>query len=293
MSKWRLDFIYDSDGLSADEVIEFRRSLKSLILYIPARIMEACLLWRADLVLTRSNWTKEILQKRMPIARNRRYVELNNGCDPSKYGEVTAMEKEEIRRDLGLSRKDMVFVYLGSYGPQYEFEMMLNAFRKIHLTNFKKKLLIFVPANDVAPVKKLVEKHDIDLNSYIVRNTGHSQTPILLAAADFGFSLRQESFSMKHVKPLKTREYLFSGLSVIYSVSTGDAAGLPKEIGFALKGTDASEMKDLSIWVERRMLKQEYFYKLARQFAIMNLSIDKDISLLSEASQNVFGRDNL
>jgi len=228
----------------------------------------------------------------MPIARNRPYVELNNGCDSSKYGEVTSIEKEEIRRDLGLSGKDIVFVYLGSYGPQYEFEKMLNAFSKIHLTNSEKKLLIFVPANDVAPVKKLVERYDIDLNSYIVRNTGHSQTPFLLAAADFGFSLRQESFSMKHVKPLKTREYLFSGLSVIYSVSTGDAAGLPKEIGFGLKGTDTAEMKELSNWIQRRMLKQEYFYKSARQFAIMNLSIDKDVSLLSEATQNILGRDH-
>ena len=285
-------FVYDSDGLSADEAIEFRGSIKNSILYVPARIMEAILLWRADLVLTRSEATKAILQKRMPLARNRPYVELNNGSNPLKYSEVDFREKSKTRKELGLSAMDVVFVYLGSYGSQYQFEKMLFVFSKIQTVGHEKKLLILVPPNDIEPVKRLVETYDIDPQSCIVRNAEHDQTPRLLAAADIGFSLRQESFSMKHVKPLKTREYLFSGMSVIYSKFTGDAARLPKEIGFVLEGTENEDLVDLQSWVQERMLNPQFFRDLGRKFALLNLSIDNDVSLLSGAIKKMLGRDN-
>lgn len=285
-------FIYDSDGLSADEAIEFRSSFKNSILYVPARIMEAILLWRADLVMTRSEATKAMLQQRMPLARNRPYVELNNGSNPLKYREITFEEKAKTREELGLSAMDAVFVYLGSYGSQYQFEKMLLVFSKIQTVGHEKKLLILVPPNDIEPVKRLVETYDIDPQSCIVRNAGHDQTPRLLAAADIGFSLRQESFSMKHVKPLKTREYLFSGMSVIYSKFTGDAARLPKEIGFVLEGTENKDLVDLESWVQERMLKPQFFRGLGRKFALLNLSIDNDISLLSGAIKKMLGRDD-
>jgi len=283
-------FVYDSDGLSADEAIEFRSSLKNSILYVPARIMEAILLWRADLVLTRSEATKAILQKRMPLARNRPYVELNNGSNPLNYGEVNFREKAKTRKELGLSAMDAVFVYLGSFGPQYQFEKMLLVFNKIQTLGHEKKLLILVPPNDIEPVKRLVEMYDIDSQTYIVRNAEHDQTPRLLAAADIGFSLRLESFSMKHVKPLKTREYLFSGMSVIYSKFTGDADRFPKEIGFVLEGTDDEDLVDLQSWVQARMLKTQFFRDIGRKFALLNLSIDHDVSLLSEAIKKMLGR---
>lgn len=292
LTRRRLNFVYDSDGLSADEAIEFRRSWRSLVLYVPARVMEACLLLQAELVLTRSSMTKAVLQRRMPLARNRHYVELNNGCDPAKYSALTLKDKSDARESLGLSDKDAVFVYLGSYGHQYEFEKMLSVFNKVEISGFAKKLLVFVPANDVSAVRRLVDRYNIRPDSCVIRNIGHDQTPFMLAAADFGFSLRRESFSMKHVKPLKTREYLFSGLSVIYSKFTGDAAGLPRDIGFVLDGTEGQDLIALQKWIQERMLNQEFFCNEAKSFASLNLSIDKDVALLSGAIQNVLGGDH-
>lgn len=286
-------FVYDSDGLSADEAIEFRSSLKNSILYVPARIMEAILLWRADLVLTRSDATKAILQKRMPLARNRPYVELNNGRNPLKYGNIHFRERAKTRKKLGFSIKDFVFVYLGSFGPQYQFEKMLFVFNKIKIVGHEKKLLILVPPNDIDPVRRFVETYDLDSQSCIVRNEDHDQTPRLLAAADVGFSLRQESFSMKHVKPLKTREYLFSGISVIYSKFTGDADRLPKEIGYVLEGTDDEDFIDLQRWVQERKLKPQFFRDKGRKFALLNLSIENDVFLLSGAIKKVLERVNI
>jgi hypothetical protein len=285
-------FVYDSDGLSADEAIEFRGSIKNSILYVPARMMEAILLWRADLVLTRSKATRAVLQKRMPLARNRSYLELNNGSNPLKYSELNFKGKTKTRKELGLSSTDAVFVYLGSYGPQYQFEKMLLVFSRIQTFGHEKKLLILVPPNDIEPVKRLVETYNIDPQSCIVRNAEHDQIPRLLAATDIGFSLRQESFSMKHVKPLKTREYLFSGMSVIYSKFTGDAARLPKEIGFVLEGTENDDLVDLQNWVQERMLKPQFFRNLGRKFALLNLSIDNDAYLLSGAIKKMLGRDD-
>jgi len=291
LTKTKLNFIYDSDGLSADEAIEFRKSWKSLVLYVPARIMEACLLLRSDMVLTRSKMTMAVLQGRMPLARGRHFLELNNGCDPKKYTKINFGDRMIARYSLGFSKNDVVFVYLGSYGHQYEFEKMLFIFSQIQVLGFKKKLLVFVPASKIAAVRELVEGFDIHPDSFVIQNLGHEQTPFKLSAADFGFSLRQESFSMRHVKPLKTREYLFSGLSVIYSKFTGDEKGLPNNIGFVLDGIEKPDLIVLQKWVQERMLNQEYFYNEARQFALLNLSIEKDIALFSEAIKNVMRRD--
>lgn len=292
LSKLNLKFVYDSDGLSADEAIEFRGSLKSRILYVPARIMEALFLLRANLVLTRSEATKSVLKRRMPLARGRHFIELNNGCDPGKYTQILYEEKFAAREALGLSSGDVVFVYLGSYGEQYEFEKMLLAFLEVEITGHEKKLLIFVPARDIPAVKHLVESHGIYSNTYVIRNIGHEETPFMLTAADFGFSLRQESFSMKHVKPLKTREYLFAGLSVIYSKFTGDAASFPSDIGFVLEGTEESDKVELNNWVQIRLDNQEYFYNRAKEFATVNLSIETDIALLSGAIDGLLGGES-
>lgn len=53
-----------------------------------------------------------------------------------------------------------------------------------------------------------------------------------LRLSDIGFSLRVNSESMKHVKPLKNREYLFAGNPIIYTSNTGDQMRFPSKIGF-------------------------------------------------------------
>ena len=273
-------FIYDSDGLAADEAYEYRRNHGSLLIYMISRLAECILIARAQLVLTRSKFTEPVLQSRVPTFKNRNYAILNNGCVTNKYLQVTFDGRNILRQSLQIGLKDLVLVYLGSFGKQYEFEEMINIFRYIEIENISKKLLILVPASDVVSVEKLILSFGLAPESYSVRNVAHTETPKILSVADIGFSLRKDSFSMAHVKPLKTREYLFSGLCTIYSDTTGDSNGLPSNLGFTLTSSDKEQIRGLERWVQEVLENREPRFNEARSYAFRHLSINSDIKTL-------------
>ncbi|CAB4823084.1 unannotated protein [freshwater metagenome] len=287
MARDRFSFIYDSDGLAADEAYEYRRGLKSIPIYMISRMAEFMLVARAQLVLTRSELTKTILQSRVPISKKRKFAILNNGCVTKKYLQVTYEGRIALRKSLKMGLSDLILVYLGSFGKQYEFEEMLNLFRNIELENISKKLLILVPASEVVSVEKLILDFGIAPEVFSVRNVAHSETPKMLSAADIGFSLRKESFSMAHVKPLKTREYLFSGLCTIYSDTTGDLNSLPSNLGFTLNSADKERNRGLENWVHEVLENRETRFNEARSYAFEHLSIESDIKILNTSIHKV------
>ena len=287
MARDRFSFIYDSDGLAADEAYEYRRGLKSNPIYMISRMAEFMLVARAQLVLTRSELTETILKSRVPIFKNRKFAILNNGCVTKKYLQVTYEGRNALRKLLKMGPSDLILVYLGSFGKQYEFEEMLDLFRNIELGNVAKKLLILVPASEVGSVEKLILDFGIAPEVFSVRNVAHSETPKMLSAADIGFSLRKESFSMAHVKPLKTREYLFSGLCAIYSDTTGDLNSLPSNLGFTLNSADKERIRGLERWVHEVLENREARFNEARSYAFEHLSIASDIKILNTSIHKV------
>jgi hypothetical protein len=223
----------------------------------------------------------------VPAFKNRNYAILNNGCVIEKYLQVTYNERNILRQSLKIGLNDLVLVYLGSFGKQYEFEEMIKLFRYIEIENISKKLLILVPASEVLSVEKLILNFGLAPEVYSVRNIAHSETPKILSLADIGFSLRKESFSMAHVKPLKTREYLFSGLCTIYSDTTGDSNGLPSNLGFTLTSSDKEQIRGLERWVYEVLENRESRFYEARSYAFEHLSIDSDIKILRTSIDKV------
>ena len=280
VARHKFVFIYDSDGLAADEAYEYRRNHGSFLIYMISRLAEYILIARAQLVLTRSDFTEPVLQSRVPAFKNRCYAILNNGCVTNKYLKVTFDGRNILRQSLQIGSNDLVLVYLGSFGKQYEFEEMINLFRHIEIENISKKLLILVPASDVVSVEKLILGLGLAPETYSVMNVAHSETPKILSVADIGFSLRKDSFSMAHVKPLKTREYLFSGLCTIYSDTTGDSNGLPSNLGFTFNSSDKQQIRGLVRWVQEVLENRELRFNEARSYAFQYLSIDSDIKTL-------------
>lgn len=87
-----------------------------------------------------------------------------------------------------------------------------------HLKNKKSKFLILTGNIDFA--KQHLPK---ELQSEIIlKSVTSDEVPFYLGAADLAFALRQPSFSMQGVAPIKLGEYLLCGLPVIASKGIGD-----------------------------------------------------------------------
>lgn len=106
-----------------------------------------------------------------------------------------------------------------------------------------------------------------------------------LQFSDIGFSLRVNSESMKHVKPLKNREYLFAGNPIIYTSNTGDKERFPTEIGFLYEATE-NNFEVLLDWLNNFQLHSDLIKNRCIEYANRNFSLDKDVERLKTFFHN-------
>ena len=98
---------------------------------------------------------------------------------------------------------------------------MLEIFKN-HSAKNKSKFLILTGNIDFA--QQHIPK---ELQSAIIlKSVTSDEVPFYLNAADLAFALRQPSFSMQGVAPIKLGEYLLCGLPVIASKGIGDTENI-------------------------------------------------------------------
>ena len=100
---------------------------------------------------------------------------------------------------------------------------MLEIFKK-HSDKNNSKFLILTGNVDFAK-----QNIPIELQSNIIlKSVKSGEVPFYLNAGDVAFALRQPSFSMQGVAPIKLGEYLLCGLPVIASKGIGDTDDILK-----------------------------------------------------------------
>lgn len=207
--------IFDADGLPIEERIDFAGLKRNSFQYRIMKSAETKMLKNADAVITRSQKAIEIHLKNIGEEYREKFSVVFNGRDQNKF-KWSDSARAEARKKLGLDT-EFVFVYAGSLGPQYCFAEMLEIFAN-HLKNKKSKFLILTGNIDFA--KQHLPK---ELQSEIIlKSVTSDEVPFYLGAADLAFALRQPSFSMQGVAPIKLGEYLLCGLPVIASKGIGD-----------------------------------------------------------------------
>lgn len=281
----RFDFaIYDSDGLAVDEELEIRNSGNVGLKYLVGRYLEVFAVVYSQVVLVRASETISTLKARSNFRSKKAYVELNNGRDITMFKILASEERLQRRLELGLEESDFVVVYSGSIGPQYLLDEMLDLFVAIKEELPGAKLIFLTPISAHAEIRNAAAKKGMDKSSFVLKFVQALKVSDYLNIADVGLSLRAHSEAMRHVKPLKTREYLLCGVPVIYSDGTGDSNLLPREIAMKFDEHSKKSRDEVVQWVLNYVFpNREHLRVQSREYAKENFDVCHDAKLIIDA----------
>jgi hypothetical protein len=191
-------FIFDSDGLPADERVEFAGLNPRGLSYRLLRLIEARAVRRARIVLVRTRAAIAVLAKRAGRdAPEAKFYVVTNGRDPQPFLAAAVDESPDGRPRL---------CYLGSVGPQYLPSKMLALARELKHRLPGTTLTLFTLEPDA--LKPFLASAGLEGEDWIsVRSLAPADIPKILGNYDVGFALRQLSLSMSAVAPVKIGDY--------------------------------------------------------------------------------------
>lgn len=207
--------IFDADGLPIEERIDFAGLKKDSFQYKLMKSTETKMLKNADAVITRSQKAVQIHINNIGEENREKFSVVFNGRDKNLF-KLDSDVRHQARQDLGL-KNEFLFVYAGSLGPQYCLPEMLEIFKN-HTTTNNSKFLILT-GNTAFAEQNMPEELK---GKIILKSVKSEEVPFYLNTANLAFALRQTSFSMQGVAPIKLGEYLLCGLPVIASKGIGD-----------------------------------------------------------------------
>ena len=279
--------VFDADGLPLDERVDFAGQSPSGLAHRLLRDVEAQAVRRADVVLTRSSKAVEILQARAGAGTSvAKFHVVTNGRDAERFKPADAAESAQMRRNLGLTIDTPLIVYAGSIGPQYCMDEMIRFFVMVHDRRPDAHLLVLTGSPEA--VQPVLDKH-LHLNGCVTTLTVPAQdVPQYLGCADLGLALRQPSFSMQAVAPIKLGEYLLCGLPVVATAGIGDTEAISTDVGVLLQRMDETELKAAAEWFIDSVLPQRERYRSNSRLAGLNwFSLEASATSYQKALQHL------
>jgi hypothetical protein len=122
-----------------------------------------------------------------------------------------------LRKELGYSANDLVFVYSGSSAGWQSFELVDELLKKLMDEHPNIKLLVL--SSDFGSQYQVMKKHR---ERVFVKWVPPSEVKDFLLTADVGILYRERSITNKVASPVKFAEYLSCGLKVLISDELGD-----------------------------------------------------------------------
>ncbi len=210
-------FLFDADGLVADERVDFAGWSPTGWPYRTARAIERAALRRAAVTLTRTRAAAAILAERAGPGVPAPLV-APNGSDETRFVPWPAERRAAEKARLGLGPEDLLVVYCGTIGPQYRPDLMVAYVRALRETRPGRRvhLRVLTGTSDAA-------RHFASLGSDVeVARVPPAEVPDRLAPADLALAFREPSFSQRAVCPIKVGEYLLCGVPVVANDGVGD-----------------------------------------------------------------------
>ncbi len=229
--------IFDADGLPIEERVDFSGLQRDSLQYKWLKSIEKHMLRQADAVMTRSRKAVDIHVQTLGEAFREKCAVVKNGRNATLF-RTDDLWRSHARKELGLT-EEFLFVYAGSLGPQYCLPEMLQIFQE-YAAHHPAKFLILTGNTAFA------EQHiPPELSAVVyIKSVAADTVPFYLNAADMGFALRQPSFSMQGVAPIKLGEYLLCGLPVIASKGIGDSEEILQYFEECFVWDHAKSLKD-------------------------------------------------
>jgi len=245
-----IKIIFESDGLMADERVDFGSWSRDGVLFNIFIYIEKKLIYNSTYVTTRTNRAKDILISRSKCQDKDKFVVIPNGKDISQNIDISKEQKNSLKEKIGIKKDDIVFIYVGSIGSQYEPYKMIEIFENIYQNNYK--FIILTP--NIDEMKNIVSQYPYLEKSIFIDRVQPDEVYQYLSISDIAISLRTPSFSQRGVSPIKIIEYMMMGLPIISNSGVGDLDVLYKKydnIGYIIEDLDSIDYEELRVYIKR------------------------------------------
>ena len=219
----RRKFIFDARGFWVDERVDMGSIKVKSLEERTWKFIEKCLFRFSDsIVVLTESMKKELSKNGTPTEKimvTPTCVDLHLFKDPLIIKKNKVMEKGKITQKSKTS-PPIHLVYMGSLGPHYLLEEMLNFFTTLKVKD--KNVTLTIITHSPAPSFQFPD------GVFFLKGT-HKEIPALLNEADVGIAFLKQTFSAKGRCLTKIGEYLACGLPVIINKGIGDHDGLIKK----------------------------------------------------------------
>jgi len=215
MDNTKAKVIYDGRGAISAEWFEYN-VVNDGELLSQIEELERKAIHNSDYRLSVSNSLVEHWREKFSYRKNDHVV---IPCTLNKEFTNMVLEHEKVnsmRKELGFSQNDIVFVYSGSNAGWQSFQQVYNLTHEL-LSGYACKLLFLSKPNE--HITKLGLQYPGKVKCIHV---DPMKVPSYLSAADVALMIRGQSITNKVASPVKLAEYLCCGLPVIISEHLGD-----------------------------------------------------------------------
>jgi len=119
-------------------------------------------------------------------------------------------------------------------------------------------------------VQPWLNKHPQLYGCVTILTVSAKAVPQYLGCADLGLALRQPSFSMQAVAPIKLGEYLLCGLPVVATARIGDTNAISDDVGMVLQRMDDDDLKASADWFIDSVLPLRNSYRAKCRIISLN-----------------------
>lgn len=247
-------FIFDMRGFWADERVDgglwdLSKPLYRII-YKYFKRKELEFLKNADRIISLTyNGKNEIASWNIPGLNTESKIEVIPCCvdlDLFNPDTINENQREDLKKDLGISDNAFVLGYVGSIGTWYMLPEMLEFFKLLKQYQPEVKFLFVTGENKEILLKSAIERN-IDPNDILSVSALHKDVPGFLSLFDASVFFIKPAYSKKASSPTKQGEIMAMGIPLICNSGVGDTAEIVNryKAGIVLDSFDFDQIKTM------------------------------------------------
>lgn len=251
---FRADFLYDADSVLSEEYADTNHLLRTSSGFKMLARSEEKARRAAKRIIVLTETLKKDYREKLGVRATP--IEVIPCCVDTEKFKFDAQARYERRRELNLN-DETLFIYVGKYGSWYLVDETIDFFKRARSENQSAKLLILT--QDAPEIfREVFRKKGVKENAYFILSAAHTEVAEWLSAADVGLALIKPLPSKRGSSPVKTSEYLASGLPIISNAGIGDLDAIieRENVGACLRGFEKTDF-DQALQTISTLLKEK------------------------------------